>query len=87
MGRTLRIHDRIVARSRSLTHLFTLQHLVSFNSGWIICSADVDSRSPMAEAVLNHRISRRTSLKGKYELEVDSAGTGAYHAGDEADER
>jgi len=41
----------------------------------------------MAEAVLNHRISQRTTLKGKFEFSVDSAGTGAYHAGDEADDR
>lgn len=41
----------------------------------------------MAEAVLNHRIAQRSSLQGKYEFTVDSAGTGAYHAGDEADDR
>ncbi|KAK1924919.1 low molecular weight phosphotyrosine protein phosphatase [Papiliotrema laurentii] len=41
----------------------------------------------MAEAVLNHRISQRQDLKGKIDFHVDSAGTGAYHAGDEADDR
>lgn len=41
----------------------------------------------MAEAVLKHQISERASLKGKYDFKIDSAGTGAYHAGDSADER
>lgn len=45
------------------------------------------SRSPMAEAVLRHQITQRTSLQGKLDVRVDSAGTGAYHAGDDADER
>jgi low molecular weight phosphotyrosine protein phosphatase len=39
----------------------------------------------MAEAVLKHQISQRESLKGV--ITVDSAGTGAYHEGDGADER
>jgi low molecular weight phosphotyrosine protein phosphatase len=47
----------------------------------------MDSRSPMAEAVLKHQIAERASLKGKYDFRIDSAGTGAYHAGDSADER
>lgn len=41
----------------------------------------------MAEAVLKHQIAERASLKGKYDFKIDSAGTGAYHAGDSADER
>jgi low molecular weight phosphotyrosine protein phosphatase len=41
----------------------------------------------MAEAVLKHQITQRTSLQGKLDIRVDSAGTGAYHAGDDADER
>ena len=41
----------------------------------------------MAEAVLEHQITQRTSLLEKLDIKVDSAGTGAYHAGDDADER
>lgn len=41
----------------------------------------------MAEAVLKHQITQRTSLLEKLDIKVDSAGTGAYHAGDDADER
>lgn len=47
----------------------------------------IRSRSPMAEAVLKHQISQRASLKERFNVEVDSAGTGAYHEGDDADER
>jgi protein-tyrosine-phosphatase len=53
----------------------------------LIRSINLTSRSPMAEAVLKHQITQRKSLKGKLTIEVDSAGTGAYHEGDEADER
>ena len=45
------------------------------------------SRSPMAEAVLKHQISEHPTIKGRFDIRVDSAGTGAYHAGDEADDR
>ena len=45
------------------------------------------SRSPMAEAVLKHQITQRTALLERMEIRVDSAGTGAYHAGDDADSR
>lgn len=41
----------------------------------------------MAEAVLNHQITQRPSIQQKFDIRVDSAGTGAYHAGDEADDR
>ena len=41
----------------------------------------------MAKAVLLDRIKRRDSIQGKYAIEVDSAGTGAYHEGEQADER
>jgi protein-tyrosine-phosphatase len=41
----------------------------------------------LAEAVLKHLISDRASLKGKLKITVDSAGTGAYHEGEEAEER
>jgi low molecular weight phosphotyrosine protein phosphatase len=41
----------------------------------------------MAEAVLNHQISQRPSIQEKFQITVDSAGTGAYHEGDAADER
>jgi low molecular weight phosphotyrosine protein phosphatase len=41
----------------------------------------------MAEAVLKHQIKLRDSLKGKLIIQVDSAGTGAYHEGDDADDR
>lgn len=52
----------------------------------MVCLGNI-CRSPMAEAILKHRISRRASLKGKMDISVESAGTGAYHEGDEADER
>lgn len=41
----------------------------------------------MAEAVLKHQISEHPSIKDRFDIRVDSAGTGAYHAGDEADDR
>jgi low molecular weight phosphotyrosine protein phosphatase len=41
----------------------------------------------MAEAVLKHQITQRTALLEKMDIRVDSAGTGAYHAGDDADSR
>lgn len=41
----------------------------------------------MAEAVLKHQIAERSTLQEKFDIRVDSAGTGAYHAGDEADDR
>jgi protein-tyrosine-phosphatase len=40
----------------------------------------------MAEAVLRHELSRRPDLKNRFEVVVDSAGTGAYHEGDDADD-
>jgi protein-tyrosine-phosphatase len=45
------------------------------------------SRSPMAEAVLKHQITQRPALLERMDIRVDSAGTGAYHAGDDADSR
>ncbi|WVQ98862.1 hypothetical protein IAU59_005993 [Kwoniella sp. CBS 9459] len=44
-------------------------------------------RSPMAEAVLKHQISLRPELAERLDVRVDSAGTGAYHEGEEADDR
>nr|XP_019042404.1 phosphotyrosine protein phosphatase [Kwoniella bestiolae CBS 10118]OCF21334.1 phosphotyrosine protein phosphatase [Kwoniella bestiolae CBS 10118] len=44
-------------------------------------------RSPMAEAVLKHEISTHLSIQQKFDIYVDSAGTGAYHEGEEADDR
>jgi low molecular weight phosphotyrosine protein phosphatase len=41
----------------------------------------------MAEAVLKHQITQRTALLERMDIRVDSAGTGAYHAGDDADSR
>ena len=41
----------------------------------------------MAEAVLKHQITLRDLLKGRFEIHVDSAGTGAYHVDEEADDR
>jgi len=41
----------------------------------------------MAEAVLKHQITQRASLLERMDIRVDSAGTGAYHAGDDADSR
>ncbi|WWD09965.1 hypothetical protein V865_008096 [Kwoniella europaea PYCC6329] len=44
-------------------------------------------RSPMAEAVLKHEITVHPTIKDKLDIHVDSAGTGAYHEGEEADDR
>jgi protein-tyrosine-phosphatase len=41
----------------------------------------------MAEAVLKHQVTQRPSLSDTFDIVVDSAGTGAYHEGDDADER
>nr|XP_031862659.1 uncharacterized protein CI109_001670 [Kwoniella shandongensis]KAA5529731.1 hypothetical protein CI109_001670 [Kwoniella shandongensis] len=41
----------------------------------------------MAEAVLKHQISQRPEIQERFEISVDSAGTGAYHEGDSADSR
>ena len=51
------------------------------------CSTTNLSRSPMAEAVLKHQITQRSALLERMDIRVDSAGTGAYHAGDDADSR
>ncbi|WWC60926.1 uncharacterized protein I303_103502 [Kwoniella dejecticola CBS 10117] len=44
-------------------------------------------RSPMAEAVLKHEVTQRPDLATRFHIQVDSAGTGAYHEGEEADDR
>ncbi|WWC89855.1 uncharacterized protein L201_004783 [Kwoniella dendrophila CBS 6074] len=44
-------------------------------------------RSPMAEAVLKSEITKNESINSKFDIQVDSAGTGAYHEGEEADDR
>ncbi|OCF36468.1 phosphotyrosine protein phosphatase [Kwoniella heveanensis BCC8398] len=41
----------------------------------------------MAEAVLKHQITLRPDLAEQFDIRVDSAGTGAYHEGEEADDR
>ncbi|ORX33438.1 putative low molecular weight phosphotyrosine protein phosphatase [Kockovaella imperatae] len=41
----------------------------------------------MAEAILIDRLSKRGSASKILDITVDSAGTGAYHAGEPADER
>lgn len=74
------------------THLKRTDQLVASGELYILsllgnAVADPPSRSPMAEAVLNHQIAQRPSLKERFNFTVDSAGTGAYHEGDEADER
>jgi low molecular weight phosphotyrosine protein phosphatase len=40
----------------------------------------------MAEAVFKHQLAQRGDLKSKV-VKVDSCGTGAYHVGDDPDER
>ena len=45
------------------------------------------SRSPMAEAVFDHQLKQRSSEVQAQVVKVDSCGTGAYHVGDEPDER
>lgn len=47
----------------------------------IVCLGNI-CRSPMGEAVLRHIAKER-----KVDLTVDSAGTAAYHAGEEPDDR
>ncbi|WVQ78396.1 hypothetical protein IAT38_000482 [Cryptococcus sp. DSM 104549] len=45
-------------------------------------------RSPMAEAVLKHQITiRDEAFSSRFDVRVDSAGTGAYHEGDSPDSR
>ncbi|WRT67297.1 uncharacterized protein IL334_004265 [Kwoniella shivajii] len=41
----------------------------------------------MAEAILRYEITIRPSLAQRFDIRVDSAGTGAYHEGEEADDR
>ena len=47
----------------------------------IVCLGNI-CRSPMGEAVLRH-----ISKERKIDLTVDSAGTAAYHSGEEPDDR
>lgn len=47
----------------------------------VVCLGNI-CRSPMGEAVLRQIASERG-----VDIEVDSAGTGAYHVGEEPDER
>ena len=47
----------------------------------IVCLGNI-CRSPMGEAVLRH-----ISKERKIDLTVDSAGTAAYHGGEEPDDR
>ncbi len=47
----------------------------------VVCLGNI-CRSPMGEAVLRHIAKER-----KIDLTVDSAGTAAYHVGEEPDER
>lgn len=46
-----------------------------------VCTGNI-CRSPMAEAVFRHKVKLR-----RLEIDVDSAGTGAWHAGEDADAR
>jgi protein-tyrosine phosphatase len=48
-----------------------------------VCLGNI-CRSPMAEGVFNHRAKERGRLA---DFEVDSAGTAAYHSGEQADRR
>ena len=41
----------------------------------------------MAEAVFEHQLKQRSSEVQSRVVKVDSCGTGAYHVGDEPDER
>lgn len=52
----------------------------------MVCTGNI-CRSPMAEAVLVHLYTQRASLGERVDLRVESAGTDAYHVGEEADER
>lgn len=47
----------------------------------IVCLGNI-CRSPMGEAVLRHEATKRG-----IDIEVDSAGTGAYHVGEDPDDR
>ncbi|KAF8846238.1 LMWPc-domain-containing protein [Paxillus ammoniavirescens] len=47
----------------------------------IVCLGNI-CRSPMGQAVLKHEAAKRG-----VDLEVDSAGTGAYHVGEDPDDR
>ena len=88
VGSKFQISSRIVLQ-RLLTRLTQISLDMSDQaknvSVLMVCLGNI-CRSPMAEAVLNHRIAERTDLEG-FRFDVDSAGTGAYHAGDGADER
>ena len=50
-------------------------------SALVVCLGNI-CRSPMGEAVLRHVAKERG-----IDLEVDSAGTAAYHTGEEPDDR
>ncbi|PSS37588.1 hypothetical protein PHLCEN_2v604 [Hermanssonia centrifuga] len=50
-------------------------------SALVVCLGNI-CRSPMGEAVLKHVAKQRG-----IDLEVDSAGTAAYHVGEDPDER
>lgn len=49
----------------------------------LVCLGNI-CRSPMAEAVLRHHVAQRGLVSS---FQVDSAGTAAYHAGEQADPR
>lgn len=49
----------------------------------MVCLGNI-CRSPMAEALLRHKLRGRVDLA---HVDVDSAGTGAWHAGEEPDPR
>ena len=50
-------------------------------SALVVCLGNI-CRSPMGEAVLKHVAQQRG-----IDIEVDSAGTAAYHTGEDPDER
>ena len=50
-------------------------------SALVVCLGNI-CRSPMGEAVLKHVAKER-----RIDMEVDSAGTAAYHVGEDPDER
>lgn len=53
----------------------------------MVCLGNI-CRSPMAEAVLKHQVTLRPeSFSSKFDIRVDSAGTGAYHEGESPDSR
>jgi len=65
----------------SFTYYYLVARLVMAPKVLVVCLGNI-CRSPMGEAVLRHIAKERN-----VDLIVDSAGTAAYHVGEEPDER